>query len=126
MVPGKVFEFNWLSGRFWYMHQSRKVRWRQCLKVCSLSRAIFSITAGAGGSPTEVSLYMMMGAQEIIFAAERRDAQPRAGFQWNRRQSVSLGIHVVALFPLLYRPAISCSPHLVPPCAPGAPSTNHT
>jgi len=56
---------------------------------------------------------MMMESQEIIFAAERRDAQPRAGFQWNRSQAVSLGIHVVALFLLLYRPAIFVRPQLV-------------
>jgi len=56
---------------------------------------------------------MMMEPQEIIFAAERPKARRKDWFPWNHGQIVSLGIHVVALFLLLYRPAIFVRPRLV-------------
>lgn len=49
-----------------------------------------------------------MESGEIIFAAQREER-----FRWSRSQIVSLGLHVVALFLLLYRPAIFVRPRLV-------------
>jgi TonB family protein len=51
----------------------------------------------------------MIEHQEIIFAAE----QPKTPARWSPSQAASVVIHIVALFLLLYRPAIFVRPQLI-------------